>query len=140
MTDKRRILICEDVTGTGIDRLKGKYQVQYEPDLWKKIPELEEKIRGYDGLIVRNQTRVNASLLSKAKTLRIIGRAGAGYDNIDVPAASQEGVVVSFQSRRKRRVRGRTGLCPSSVFGQKNSRCRPFDEERRLGAKKIPWP
>lgn len=96
MTDKRRILICEDVTGTGIDRLKGKYQVQYEPDLWKKIPELEEKIRGYDGLIVRNQTRVNASLLSKAKTLRIIGRAGAGYDNIDVPAASQEGVVVAF--------------------------------------------
>jgi D-3-phosphoglycerate dehydrogenase len=96
LADKKRILICEDVTGTGIDRLKGKYEVQFEPDLWKKIPELEEKIQGCDGLIVRNQTRVNASLLSKAKALRIIGRAGAGYDNIDVPAASQKGVVVAF--------------------------------------------
>jgi D-3-phosphoglycerate dehydrogenase len=96
VTNQKKILICEDVTGTGIDRLKGKYQVEFAPDLWKKIPELEEKIQGCDGLIVRNQTRVNASLLSKAKTLRVIGRAGAGYDNIDVPAASREGVVVAF--------------------------------------------
>jgi len=96
VTDKKKILICEDVTGGGIDRLKGKYQVEFGRDLWNKIPELEEKIRGCEGLIVRNQTRVNASLLSKAKTLRVIGRAGAGYDNIDVPAASREGVVVAF--------------------------------------------
>jgi D-3-phosphoglycerate dehydrogenase/(S)-sulfolactate dehydrogenase len=47
-------------------------------------------------LIVRNQTKVNTSLLAQAMALRIIGRAGAGYDNIDVPAATQEGVVVAF--------------------------------------------
>jgi D-3-phosphoglycerate dehydrogenase len=90
------VLICEDVTGTGIDRLKGKYQVQYQPDLWKKVPELEEQIRDSEGLIVRNQTRVNASLLAKAEALRVVGRAGAGYDNIDVSAASREGVVVAY--------------------------------------------
>jgi len=92
----KKILISEDVTGTGIDRLREKYQVHYDPDLWKKIPELERMIPTYDALIVRNQTKVNASLLAQAMALRIIGRAGAGYDNIDVPAATQEGVVVAF--------------------------------------------
>ena len=96
MAHPKKILISEDVTGTGIDRLREKYQVHYDPDLWKKIPELERMIPTYDALIVRNQTKVNASLLAQAMALRIIGRAGAGYDNIDVPAATQEGVVVAF--------------------------------------------
>ena len=96
MASPKKILISEDVTGAGIDRLKGKYQVHDVPDLWKKAPELEGMIPGYEALIVRNQTKVNASLLAKALALRVIGRAGAGYDNIDVPAATQEGVVVAF--------------------------------------------
>jgi D-3-phosphoglycerate dehydrogenase len=93
---KPKILICEDVTGAGIDRLKQKYEIGFDPDLWKKIPELEEKLPGTQGLIVRNQTRVDASLLSKAQGLRVIGRAGAGYDNIDVAAASRQGIVVAY--------------------------------------------
>jgi len=96
MSPQKRILISEDITGTGIERLKQKYHVQTDPDIWKKIPALEEAIPGFDALIVRNQTKVNASLLSKGKALRVVGRAGAGYDNIDVPAASQAGVVVSY--------------------------------------------
>ncbi len=96
MANPKKILVSEDVTGTGIDRLKAKYQVHYDPDLWKKVPELEGMIPGFEALIVRNQTKVNAGLLAKAKALRVIGRAGAGYDNIDVPAATKEGVVVAF--------------------------------------------
>lgn len=96
MADKKKILICEDVTGTGIDRLKGKYQVHFEPDLWTRVPEMEEKIQGFDGLIVRNQTRVNEDLISRAPALQVVGRAGAGYDNIDVSAASRAGVVVAY--------------------------------------------
>ena len=96
MSPQKKILISEDVTGTGIDRLKQKYHLQIDPELWKKVPALEEAVAGVDGLIVRNQTKVTASLLSKAKALRVVGRAGAGYDNIDVPAATQAGVVVSY--------------------------------------------
>ncbi len=96
MANPKKILVSEDVTGTGIDRLKAKYQVHYDPDLWKKVPELEGTIPGFEALIVRNQTKVNSGLLAKAKALRVIGRAGAGYDNIDVPAATKEGVVVAF--------------------------------------------
>ena len=96
MTNPQKILISEDVPGSGINSLKGKYQVHYDPDLWKKVPELEGMIPSYDALIVRNQTKVNASLLGQAMSLRVIGRAGAGYDNIDVAAASREGIVVAF--------------------------------------------
>jgi len=96
VANPKKILISEDVTGTGIDQLKAKYQVHYDPDLWKKVPELEGMIPGFEALIVRNQTKVNAGLLAKAKALRVIGRAGAGYDNIDLPAATKEGVVVAY--------------------------------------------
>jgi D-3-phosphoglycerate dehydrogenase len=96
LADPKKILISEDVTGTAIDRLKGKYQVLYDPDLWKKVSDLEGRISGYEGLIVRNQTKVDAGLLAKAKNLRVVGRAGAGYDNIDIPAATREGIVVAY--------------------------------------------
>lgn len=96
MSLRKKVLIPEDVSGTGIERLKRKYHVQIDPELWKQVSALEEIIPGIDALIIRNQTKVTASLLSQAKALQIIGRAGAGYDNIDIPAASQVGVVVSY--------------------------------------------
>jgi len=96
LASRGKILISEDVTGGGIERLKEKYEVYEDPGLWKKVPELEGMIPRYEALIVRNQTQVDAALLSKASALRVIGRAGAGYDNIDVPAATREGVVVAF--------------------------------------------
>ena len=96
MADGKKILIAEDVTGSGIDRLKQKYQVESDWDLWKKIPQLKDALRDADALLVRNQTKVNADLLAQARLLKIIGRAGAGYDNIDVEAASQVGVVICY--------------------------------------------
>ena len=96
MADHKKILVSEDVTGTGIDRLKAKYDVLSDWDLWKKGPELQEAVREIDALIVRNQTKVTAALLTGAPRLVVVGRAGAGYDNIDVKAASDAGVVVSY--------------------------------------------
>ena len=96
MPARAKILISEDVTGTGIETLKKKYEVVYDPDLWKKVPELEQAVEEVDALIIRNQTKITPTLVNKAKNLKIIGRAGAGYDNIDVPSVSLAGVVVSF--------------------------------------------
>jgi D-3-phosphoglycerate dehydrogenase len=56
--------------------------------------ELKAIIAGYDGLAVRSATRVDADLLDAATNLQVIGRAGIGVDNVDVPAASARGVVV----------------------------------------------
>ena len=96
MTEIKQILISEDITGSGIEKLKAKYKIITEPDLWKSLSQLEERIQGMGGLIVRNQTKVTASLFIKAKELQVIGRAGVGYDNIDVNAGSKSGVVICY--------------------------------------------
>jgi D-3-phosphoglycerate dehydrogenase len=59
-----------------------------------KPAELEAVIGGYDGLAVRSATKVTPGILKAAAKLRVIGRAGIGVDNIDVPAATQRGIVV----------------------------------------------
>lgn len=50
--------------------------------------------QNYDGLIVRSATKVTADVIKAAKNLKIIGRAGTGVDNIDIPAASLQGIIV----------------------------------------------
>ena len=56
--------------------------------------ELKEIIGGYDGLAVRSATKVTREVHEAAASLKVVGRAGIGVDNIDVPAATQRGVVV----------------------------------------------
>ena len=56
--------------------------------------ELLSIIGGYDGLAVRSATKVTAELIAAANGLKVIGRAGIGVDNIDVPAATAKGIVV----------------------------------------------
>ncbi|MGH7950512.1 MAG: hydroxyacid dehydrogenase [Limisphaerales bacterium] len=88
------ILITENIGGKWIDELKKKFAVTIEPDLWKSPDKLKALLSNCRALIVRNQTHVNADLLSAASKLEIIGRAGAGLDNIEVPAATAKGIVV----------------------------------------------
>ena len=56
--------------------------------------ELLELIADADGLVIRSGTKVTADVLAAAKNLRIVGRAGIGVDNVDIPAASKKGVIV----------------------------------------------
>ncbi len=56
--------------------------------------ELKACIGEYDGLAVRSATKATAEILAAAKNLKVIGRAGIGVDNVDIPAATQRGVVV----------------------------------------------
>ncbi|MFU8813132.1 MAG: phosphoglycerate dehydrogenase [Balneolaceae bacterium] len=56
--------------------------------------ELKKRIGDYEGLVVRSGTTVTADLLGHAKQMRVIGRAGVGVDNIDLPAATSKGILV----------------------------------------------
>ena len=60
----------------------------------KSPEELKEIIGQYEGLAIRSSTKVTADILEAATNLKVIGRAGIGVDNVDIPAASAKGVVV----------------------------------------------
>lgn len=89
-----RILISDPVAREALDVLQGApgFEVDFKTGL--KPAEILEIISGYDGLIVRSETKVTADLLARAERLRAVVRAGAGVDNIDVDAATRRGVLV----------------------------------------------
>ncbi|GMG84700.1 phosphoglycerate dehydrogenase [Paralimibaculum aggregatum] len=69
-------------------------ETDFEPDLGKDPAALKARIGAYDGLAVRSATKATAEIIAAADNLRVIGRAGIGVDNIDIPAASARGIVV----------------------------------------------
>src|SRR5215471_13152762 len=89
------ILITENISGRAIDELKKRFAVKLEPELWKSPEKLKQALPGCRALLVRNQTRVTADLLTAGSSLQIIGRAGTGLDNVEVPAATARGIVVA---------------------------------------------
>jgi len=88
-----KIFVADDVSESGLQPLReAAFEVEKRTGLSKS--ELIEALNGCDGLIVRSETKVTADILEAASGLRVIGRAGVGVDNIDVPAATLRGVVV----------------------------------------------
>src|SRR5208282_6900863 len=69
-------------------------EVEFQPNLGKDKDKLAETIDGFDGLAIRSATKVTSAILDKAKSLRVIGRAGIGVDNVDIPAATAKGIIV----------------------------------------------
>jgi D-3-phosphoglycerate dehydrogenase len=89
------ILITEQITGAAVTQLARDFRVVANSELWRTPDQLRTAVAGCRALIVRNQTRVTAQLIAEAPRLEIIGRAGAGLDNIDVAAATAAGIVVA---------------------------------------------
>ena len=88
-----KIFVADDVSESGLEPLRtGAFSVEKRTGL--KGAELAAAIKDCEGLIVRSETKVTSDLLENATNLRVIGRAGVGVDNIDVPAATIRGVVV----------------------------------------------
>jgi D-3-phosphoglycerate dehydrogenase len=69
-------------------------EVDYRPDLGRDTNALFAAIRPYDGLAIRSATKVSPKLIANATCLKVIGRAGVGVDNVDIPAATSRGIVV----------------------------------------------
>jgi D-3-phosphoglycerate dehydrogenase / 2-oxoglutarate reductase len=88
-----KVLISDNLSPRGVEILK---QAGLEVDARSKTPaeEIEQIIGEYDALIIRSATKVTAALLEKALKLKVVGRAGSGLDNVDIPAATRKGVVV----------------------------------------------
>ena len=69
-------------------------KVEFQPSLGKDKEKLAEAINGFDGLAIRSATKVTTKILDRAKSLKVIGRAGIGVDNVDIPAATARGIIV----------------------------------------------
>ena len=90
-----KVLISDKLSAEAVQIFRDRgLEVDFEPDLGKAPEELAKVIGKYDGLAVRSATKATAELIAKADNLKVIGRAGIGVDNIDIPAASAKGIVV----------------------------------------------
>src|SRR5687767_7807117 len=89
-----KVLVAENIGESGINLLR---DAGFDVDLgatWSR-DDLEARISDYDGILIRSATQVDADLLAKATNLKAVGRAGVGVDNVDVDAATRQGVVVA---------------------------------------------
>ncbi|MBX9896347.1 MAG: phosphoglycerate dehydrogenase [Qipengyuania sp.] len=93
MTTKPKVLISDkmDENAARIFRERG---CDVDVITGEAPDQLKARIGDYDGLAIRSSTKVTAEILAAADRLKVVGRAGIGVDNVDIPAASAKGVVV----------------------------------------------
>jgi D-3-phosphoglycerate dehydrogenase len=89
-----RVLISDKLTDEGVAILEATPGLEVDHRNGVDADELRRILPEYDGLIIRSGTKVTADLLENPGKLRVIGRAGTGVDNVDLPAATSRGVIV----------------------------------------------
>ncbi len=87
-----KILITDGLEENGQSILRGSAQVDDRTDI--SAADLADSISDDDALVVRGRTRVSAEVLDRGARLKVVGRAGVGVDNIDLPAAKRHGITV----------------------------------------------
>ncbi len=92
MTDRPRILVKEQIAESGVDLLREHFDVDLGVD-WSD-EQFRERLPQYDGILIRSATKMTEELIELGAKLKVIGRAGVGVNNVDVPAATRRGVIV----------------------------------------------
>ncbi len=90
MNDRPRVLLREEIAPAGVELLRTRFDV--DVDLTSDLAEI---IGRYDAIVIRSATKLTADLIRAGGRLKVIGRAGVGVDNVDVEAATRQGVVVA---------------------------------------------
>jgi D-3-phosphoglycerate dehydrogenase len=90
-----RVLISDALSPAAVAIFKDRgVEVDFQPDLGKDKDKLAAIIGNYDGLAIRSATKVTDKIIAEAKNLKVVGRAGIGVDNVDIPAATAKGIIV----------------------------------------------
>ena len=89
-----KVLVSDSLSDVGIEILQESPDIEVDVNTGLTAEELKGIIGQYDALVIRSATRITADIIEKAHNLKVIGRAGIGLDNVDIPAASKRGVVV----------------------------------------------
>jgi D-3-phosphoglycerate dehydrogenase / 2-oxoglutarate reductase len=88
-----KVLVKEKIADSGVELLRANFDVDLGLEMSEE--ELGEKIGGYDAILIRSATKLTPELIERAENLKVIGRAGTGVDNVDIPAATRRGIIVA---------------------------------------------
>jgi D-3-phosphoglycerate dehydrogenase len=88
-----KVLVKEKIADAGVDLLRQDFDVDLGLEMSDQ--ELMQSIGAYDAILIRSATKLTADLIERADNLKVIGRAGTGVDNVDIPAATRRGIVVA---------------------------------------------
>src|SRR3984893_14967055 len=94
MADNFRVLLSDSLAGQGIEVFKRYPRISVEAKVGLTAAELAGLIAPYDALVIRSATKVTREIIDAATSLKVIGRAGVGVDNVDLDAATRRGIVV----------------------------------------------
>jgi D-3-phosphoglycerate dehydrogenase len=90
-----KVLISDALSPAAVQIFKDRgVEVDFQPKLGADKEKLAALVGGFDGLAIRSATKVTPKILEQAKNLKVIGRAGIGVDNVDIPAATAKGIIV----------------------------------------------
>ena len=94
MEEIKKILVSDPLSTKGLEILEGAKNLKYDLKPGLSPEELKRVLPGYDAIIIRSETKLKADLVEAGTRLKVIGRAGIGLDNVDLPAATKKGIVV----------------------------------------------
>ena len=90
-----KVLISDALSPAAVQIFRDRgIEVDFQPNLGKDKEKLAAVVGNFDGLAVRSATKVTSKVLEQARNLKVIGRAGIGVDNVDIPAATARGIIV----------------------------------------------
>jgi D-3-phosphoglycerate dehydrogenase len=88
-----KVLVKEKIADSGVKLLQDNFDVDLGLEMDDE--ELRERIGDYDAILIRSATKMTPELIDLATNLKVIGRAGTGVDNVDIPAATRRGIIVA---------------------------------------------
>jgi D-3-phosphoglycerate dehydrogenase / 2-oxoglutarate reductase len=89
-----RVLVSDPLAEVGVNLFRETPGIEVDVKTGLVTDELKAIIGQYDGLVIRSATKVTAEVIRAATRLKVIGRAGIGLDNVDIPTATQHGIAV----------------------------------------------
>ena len=93
MSERAKVPVKEKIADSGVEQLKENFDVEIGIDM--DDAELAQRIGEFDAILIRSATKLTPDLIEKADNMKVIGRAGTGVDNVDIPAATKRGIIVA---------------------------------------------
>src|SRR4030066_1558492 len=94
MDEVKKVLVSDPLSNKGLEILGGAKNLKVDIQPGLSPEELKKIIPEYDAIIIRSETKLKRDIIEAGTRLKVIGRAGIGLDNVDLPAATKKGIVV----------------------------------------------